>query len=407
MRVVQVSDIRLQMANGVYMAVAGLAAHLPKAGIELEAWHLSTAAKVVGQRQVAGVTVYDLPAHGNTTSLALGLPAVTREFIRRRQEAVDLVHFHSVFIPNHIWMSRLVTKPYVLTPHGGYGQNVLDGSRRLAKALWLARYERSFQRNAEFIHAVSEAERDELAGRWPDLCVRYVPNAVELPPPQEADASRDFVFIGRLSLHQKGLDRLIRGFARFAADPAAAGYRLVIAGPDWRGGRAHLERLIAQLNLGSQVVLAGSVFGEAKAKLLLSAHAFVLTSRWEGMPVSILESLAHSTPVIVTRETNIGDMVRRYGAGLEVVGSEEAIAEGLLHFAQATPDAMRSCRSAARKLVEENFTWPVIVGQLVDLYRQVVDKRTHVKSWVNRPPTAGNMDAGNLKSFQPQRGEHG
>lgn len=388
MKVVQVSDIRDEIANGVYMAVAGLASHLPRAGVEVEAWHLSTDVKVIGQRQVRGVTVFDLPAHRKAASLVRGLPAATREFIRRRQNEADVVHLHSVFIPDNIWLSRLLTVPYILTSHGGYSPNVLRGSNRLAKMFWLARYERTLQSKAAFVHAVSEAERDELLHTWPDLSVRYVPNAVEIPPLENVPASRDFVYIGRLSAHQKGLDRLIRGFAKFAADPVAAGFRLVIGGPDWRRGQTFLESLAKELNLADRIVFIGPVFGQSKDKLLTGAHAFVLTSRWEGMPVSILESLANSTPVLITPETNVGPIVCRYEAGLLVEGNDDAIAQGLIAFARATPQQMRQYRHNARRLVEENFTWPVVAKQMHDLYADAIARKGAASPAINRQSVA-------------------
>jgi glycosyltransferase involved in cell wall biosynthesis len=374
MKVVQVSDIREEIANGVYMAVAGLAAHLPEAGVEVEAWHLSADAKTIGQRQVGGVTVFDLPAHRNAASLLWGLPAQTRQFVRQRQTQVDVVHLHSVFIPNNIWLSKLLTVPYVLTSHGGYSRNVLRGSNRLAKAFWLARYERTLQRNAKFVHAVSESEKEEIVRNW--------------PPPMDVSPSRDFVFIGRLSAHQKGLDRLIRGFAKFAADPASAGFRLVLGGPDWRGGQASLQSLARELNLTERVVFLGPVFGRAKDQLLAGAHAFVLTSRWEGMPVSILEALASGTPVLITPETNVGPIVGRYEAGLRVEGNDEAIAQGLLALARSTPQQMRQYGQNARLLVEENFTWPVVARQMHDLYADAMGRKSTAKTEAGRQSLA-------------------
>lgn len=49
----------------------------------------------------------------------------------------------------------------------------------------------------------------------------------------------------------------------------------------------------------------GPVYKEQKQELLSNSDIFIHTLRWEGMPISVLEVLSHSIPVIVSEETNI------------------------------------------------------------------------------------------------------
>lgn len=103
-------------------------------------------------------------------------------------------------------------------------------------------------------------------------------------------AGRRFVAIGRLT-RQKGFDRLLDWFAALPAD-----CRLTILGdgPD----RATLERQRHDAGLDDRVSLPG--FSKQGWKELAQADAFLMPSRWEGMPNAALEALALGTPVIAT-----------------------------------------------------------------------------------------------------------
>jgi glycosyltransferase involved in cell wall biosynthesis len=376
MRVAQVHNVKHDVANGIYKTVAGLATHLPSVGIEVEAWHFEPAVSQVTFREVRGVTVIDLPARARGRAMLMRLPAVTRDFIRQRQAQVDLVHFHSVFIPNNPWLARSLRLPYVVTPNGGYSQAGLVGSNRLFKSIWMTWQERDYLRRASAVLAVSEAERDDLTRRWPDLTVRYTANAIELEPapPAPRPPSNDFVFVGRLAIDHKGLDRMIRGFARFidAAGPASPA-RLLLAGPDWRGSQAALQAMVAERRLSDRILLLGPMFGDAKAKLMAGARAFVHTSRWEGLPFAMLEAMTLGTPTLLTPETNMGDVVARYQAGLVVDGADDgAIASGFERLARLSDAAHAEMSRAARRLVEENYTWPVAIAQVKAAYEEAV-----------------------------------
>ncbi|HEV7301958.1 MAG TPA: glycosyltransferase family 4 protein [Tepidisphaeraceae bacterium] len=377
MRVAHLHNVRLEAANGIYKAVAGLAMHLPTAGVDVEAWHLDVKAKSIVERKVGTTTIYDLPSYSRGASALRGLPAETRAFIDRRQREIDIVHIHSVFLPNNVSVARrLTTVPYVVSPHGGYGEPVLRGSNRIGKAVWLAISERPMLQRAAFIHTVSEAERDEIKARWPELNVRFVPNGVDLPdePTDALPQTRDFIFLGRLAVDHKGLDRMVRGFAHYVRSlPAGTKpVRLILAGPDHRGGRAALEQLTADERIGEFVQFAGPVFGPEKLALLNNAMAMVHLSRWEGMPIAILEALSMSMPALLTPETNVGAMVERYSAGVVVQDGDDAaaVAKAFATMAQLADGPLAAMRAAARQLIQDNFTWPIIASQQAALYRE-------------------------------------
>lgn len=133
-----------------------------------------------------------------------------------------------------------------------------------------------------------------------------------------------FLAVGRLTA-QKDFPALIRAFGRVRAECDA---RLLILGegPD-RGG---LEALVGELGLQDDVSLPGYV--DNPFAFMSAATAFVLSSRWEGLPSVLIEALACGRPVIATdcpsgpREILAGGTYGR----LVPVGDLDALAAALL-----------------------------------------------------------------------------
>lgn len=107
-------------------------------------------------------------------------------------------------------------------------------------------------------------------------------------------AGRCFVAAGRLTT-QKGFDRLLEMFAESAGPED----RLAILGEGPLG--EELRQRVNELGIGERVNLTG--FLDNPWAWFAAADAFLLPSRWEGMPNVALEALACGLPVIATPES--------------------------------------------------------------------------------------------------------
>ena len=76
-----------------------------------------------------------------------------------------------------------------------------------------------------------------------------------------------------------------------------------------------LERIIAELNLGGRVHSVGERHGRHLQETLYGADVFALTSRWEGMPMALLEALALARPAVVSSAVERTVGVADAGAG--------------------------------------------------------------------------------------------
>lgn len=115
------------------------------------------------------------------------------------------------------------------------------------------------------------------------------------------DDSFVLLFLGRLDVQTKGLDLLMKAFASIHSDR----YRLVIAGPDWSGGRAELERLAARFNCQNRIIFPGAVYGAQKSNLLRMADAFVSPSRHEAYGISLIEAMLAGLPLVTSAKLDL------------------------------------------------------------------------------------------------------
>lgn len=133
-----------------------------------------------------------------------------------------------------------------------------------------------------------------------------------------------FVAMGRLE-HQKGFDILIDAFARVAMHRQC---RLLIFGEGTL--RPTLQAKIDAMNLGGSVLLAGHT--DDPLAQMRTAHAFVLSSRFEGFGLVLVEALFAGTHVISTDcDYGPSDILEqgRYGT-LVPVGDAVRLAEAML-----------------------------------------------------------------------------
>ena len=98
--------------------------------------------------------------------------------------------------------------------------------------------------------------------------------------------------MGRLT-KQKDHPTLIRAFAQVRRNRPA---RLMILGEG--EDRPKLEALIRELDLEKDVSLPG--FVDNPFQYMKGAAVFVLSSRWEGLPNTLIQAMAVGTPVVST-----------------------------------------------------------------------------------------------------------
>ena len=122
-------------------------------------------------------------------------------------------------------------------------------------------------------------------------------------------------------------------------------------------------------NIGANVDLVGPVSDDEKWRLLQAASMLVYMSRFDGPPRPIREALSVGTPCLVSYESNMGELVERFGAGRAAPLEPAAVAE-CLHEAFASPGTLDSWHAGALRLRAE-LVWPRVARTYINGYESI------------------------------------
>lgn len=201
------------------------------------------------------------------------------------------------------------------------------------------------------------------------------------------------VYVGRL-VPEKAPDLLIRAFAQLPTE-----YSLVLAGgSSHTDGYCDLLHELARDN--SRIILPGYVQGAALQNLYANAAAFVLPSRVEGLPLTLLEAASYGLPLIVSDIEPHQEVVPRSipGARLFRAGDEAHLAEVLGRVLGDLP-AERLAAAANGEHICRRFDWDEVADISLDVYERAiaapVSKRVIVKrpTWVLSGSGRGRVHA--------------
>lgn len=246
------------------------------------------------------VRVVDLGARRVRASL----PPLIR-YLRREQPTALLSVLHANLIA--LWARRLSGIPRRLVVSE---RNTLSSEVRVYapdfRMRALPALVRHFYPWADCVVAVSEGVAEDLAtyAKLPRHCIRTIYNPIVTPELRAmAQSSLDHPWfdpgappvvlaVGRLTA-QKDFPTLLRAFARVRQSRSA---RLLILGEG--DERPRLETLAKQLNIQDDLGLPG--FVDNPHPYMTKAAAFVLTSRWEGLPGVLIEAMYCGAPLVST-----------------------------------------------------------------------------------------------------------
>lgn len=114
------------------------------------------------------------------------------------------------------------------------------------------------------------------------------------PGPRSDGQQKKFLAVGRFSPKHKGFDLLILAFALFAKKNQA--WQLDIVGDG--AEKELLTKMIINNKLENRITL--HPFTNEIQKFYSSASVYVLSSRWEGMPLVLVEAMSHGLPIIAS-----------------------------------------------------------------------------------------------------------
>jgi glycosyltransferase involved in cell wall biosynthesis len=248
---------------------------------------------------------------------------------------------------------------------------------RLARAVHVALDNGSARLAARVLAVSGDTRRSLLAQGYPSRLVEVVHNGIDV----EAEAGRHAnglraelgvpdgaALVGEIArlCDVKGQRELIEAAA------LVPGVHVALVGDDLERGGAYgdmLARLAHERRVGDRVHFLG--YRADAGALLDQLDALVLPSWIEGMPLVVLEAMAHAKPVIATPVGGSPELVADGETGLLVPPRDPAALAAAIRDLLDDPDRARRLGLAGRERAQREFSEAAMTARVLEVYDAV------------------------------------
>lgn len=362
-------------AGGIEELLWNLLPRLKEHGVESHVLSLDGDGELGNRFADCGATVSSV---SKSSAIDFGaLRAIVREL---ESIDADIVHLHQRWIPLRFVLHYLVDVSVVVTYHNVYNPEIradsisrrmkmrlensvnelCDSSIFVSEAVQRTHHPNGMPQNSRVIYAgvdfsdISKSTSDEPTGSF---------GAIDSEQPVVATLAR-FV-------PQKGIGNLIRAFASITEQTDSV---LVLGGDGEL--REEFESLVTRLNIEDRVQFVGYV--ENQYDFYAKADVFVVPSRFEGLPVTLIEVCASGVPVVASDITPLREVLEDTPAPLVQPGDTGRFAEEILRMLD-DDDYRESVASSVRKTAQSKFDIETMVQEHVDVYRSVTASQSETE----------------------------
>jgi len=294
----------------------------------------------------------------------------------------DIIHSHGLW-RSHTRITAQLSQchlPVMIAPHGMLDSWAITHSfwkKRLALFLW----EKRALDSAVCLQALCHEEAISIKNLCPQAEVALIPNGVTLPP-EECEFSyselpwindipngeKVLLFLGRFH-HKKGLEPLMAAWISVLEEAKRKGWWLVLIGFGDQG------KFVSQLSTFpiQNCRAYGPIFGRAKQAVFHYANAFILPSFSEGLPMAVLEAMAHNTPCLLSSACNVPSAFTS-GAAIKAEPDPVKLSIALRNLFSMNDSQLGVMSLAAHSLVRENFSWDTVTSLCSEVYGWMLDR---------------------------------
>lgn len=288
----------------------------------------------------------------------------------------DIVVIHDFYYPQYrsiAYCLKGLHIPFVIEPHGAFGRQAMKKSRIKKFVANNTIFRILIKGSAGFIFT-NEGEKDDAA--YQKNKVYVIPNGVEenavdkiLTKKYNRAEEPIFYFLGRYDINHKGLDYLFD-----ALDVLDGKGEHIIVNMYGIGSEEEIAYVHGRINKikNLKVEDKGTIYDEEKVKALRKANILLLTSRYEGSPMTILDALSYGNPCLVTPGTNVADEIECNRLGWKTELKAEAIADCILKARNDYKNNFATYYDSCRRYVQDNFLWDKIARLSVKIYKDFI-----------------------------------
>lgn len=247
----------------------------------------------------------------NTKANFFLLPFVVLNYCVKliRDKKIEIIHIHGAsygsFYRKFLFFylgKYLLKRKIIFHLHGGKFIEFYQSS-----SLFIKRKIEQLISESDLIIVLSEEWVKSIQQNFNPKKIEVIPNMIagQEPISKKVGVKVIFLFLGKIC-KEKGIDdliELIKNNKEKWQDRAV----FKIGGD---GDTDELEKKIKKFNLSNILTYEGWVLGEKKNKLLSISHVMILPSYYEGLPISLLEGMSFSMPLIANNVGGIAQIIK-------------------------------------------------------------------------------------------------
>jgi glycosyltransferase involved in cell wall biosynthesis len=307
-------------------------------------------------------------------------------FARKEVKKFNIVHLHEYRTFQNIVIhhyARRYDVSYVLQAHGSIPR---IGKKEL-KWIYDIFFGYRLLRDASKVIALSRVEAEQYRSMGvPEEKIVILPNGIDLSEYAELPPKGSFkkkfnipedrkiiLYLGRI--HKiKGIDFLIKAYSHLKNKINFKDVVLVIAGPD-DGYLSEIKHLAQASSVSNSILFVGPLYGEDKLAAYVDSEVYVLPSRYETFPMTILEAYACGKPIVASKVGGLKDLVKDEETGLLFEpGNVEQLAKSIFNLLNGN-DVAKEMGLRGKNFIRENLTVEKVVERLEKVYEEVVKNR--------------------------------
>jgi len=233
--------------------------------------------------------------------------------------------------------------------------------------------------SAKFPHArigVSKTLKKYYKNKY-NVDMHAVYNGVFVDEPRELNSTKKFniepnnyfMFVGRL-VPEKAAESLIKAYKNLQTDK-----KLLIVG-DSAGTDTYVKYLKDIAAGDERVVFTSYMYGEDLKELYSNAYSYVSASKLEGLPLTVLEAMSYSLPVVLSNiPPHVEVLEQGYDVGIsfDAQGTIDSCTQALKTILELPAGELEQLKISSKQAIEKVFDWKITAHQTIDIFNNLAD----------------------------------
>jgi glycosyltransferase involved in cell wall biosynthesis len=302
-------------------------------------------------------------------------------YLKKHIQDFDIVHlmgYRSPIIPLIVSRARKAGIPIITQPQGALPVMV---SSFFLKRLYDKLLGKKELEGISALIALQEAEQQHaILHGVPSEKIEVIPNGIDVSTYSCEVNSQMFrqtyglsserpliLFVGRVN-KIKGVDMLLQAFAQLRDLDA----QLAIVGPD-DGQINEVRNLIKELDLEGSVCITGLISDEMKQAAYRESDLYVLPSRSDAYPTTVMEACLAEKPMVVTDGCQMADLIKDRIADVEPFDAD-AFASGMRKLI-IDRDLYAQYQSNCRSMMSNTFSIAAVIDRMLVVYQRISSEK--------------------------------